>query len=203
MAAQKKKSASAANKTAPEEYVVTVKRSRRRTLSIEITPQAAVLVRAPYSMPNQDIRRFLQEKSGWIDRHIASARQNLAKRADIEPLSDEELEHLADQALRVIPERVAHFASIMGVSYGRITIRNQRTRWGSCSAKGNLNFNCLLMLAPADVLDYVIVHELAHRKEMNHSKRFWSEVAAVLPDYRDYVAWLKDHGTELMQRMTG
>ena len=59
------------------------------------------------------------------------------------------------------------------------------------------------MLAPADVLDYVIVHELAHRKEMNHSKRFWSEVAAVLPDYRDYVAWLKDHGTELMQRMTG
>ena len=183
--------------------MVTVKRSRRRTLSIEITPQAAVLVRAPYSMPNQDIRRFLQEKSGWIDRHIASARQNLAKRADIEPLSDEELEHLADQALRVIPERVAHFASIMGVSYGRITIRNQRTRWGSCSAKGNLNFNCLLMLAPADVLDYVIVHELAHRKEMNHSKRFWSEVAAVLPDYRDYVAWLKDHGTELMQRMTG
>ncbi len=96
---------------------------------------------------------------------------------------------------------MAHFAPLVGVSYGRITIRNQRTRWGSCSGKGNLNFNCLLMLAPPEVLDYVVVHELCHRKEMNHSPRFWAEVARVLPDYQQRRRWLKEHGGALVQRM--
>ncbi|MDY3888895.1 MAG: M48 family metallopeptidase, partial [Agathobacter sp.] len=86
--------------------------------------------------------------------------------------------------MEYIPKRVAYFADIMGVDYGRITIRMQKTRWGSCSSKGNLNFNCLLMLAPPEVIDYVVVHELCHRKEMNHSKAFWREVERVLPDYR-------------------
>jgi predicted metal-dependent hydrolase len=88
------------------------------------------------------------------------------------------------------------------VSYGRITIRNQKTRWGSCSGKGNLNFNCLLMLAPPEVLDYVVVHELCHRREMNHSPRFWALVEQVLPDWRQRRQWLKTHGDALMRRMT-
>ena len=120
-----------------------------------------------------------------------------------QPFTMEEIRALADQALRVIPGRVARFAPVVGVKYGRITIRNQRTRWGSCSAKGNLNFNCLLMLAPPEVLDYVIVHELCHRKEMNHSPRFWAEVAKVIPDYKSREKWLKTEGTRLMRRMTG
>ena len=82
-----------------------------------------------------------------------------------------------------IPERVRHYAPLVGVSFGRITIRNQRSLWGSCSAKGNLNFNCLLMLTPPEVIDSVIVHELCHRKEMNHSKAFYAEVRRVFPDY--------------------
>ena len=86
----------------------------------------------------------------------------------------------------------------VGVTYGRITIRNQRTRWGSCSAKGNLNFNCLLMKAPPEVLDYVVVHELCHRLEMNHSPRFWAQVERVLPDYKVSRKWLREHGNELM-----
>ena len=87
----------------------------------------------------------------------------------------------------------------MGVDYGQITIRSQKTRWGSCSSKGNLNFNCLLLLAPPEVLDYVVVHELCHRKEMNHSPRFWAEVARVMPDYKVRRKWLKDNGNGLMQ----
>ena len=90
-----------------------------------------------------------------------------------------------ERALRVLPERTDHYARLMGISYGRITIREQKTRWGSCSSKGNLNFNWKLVLMPMDLLDYVVVHELAHRREMNHSKDFWRIVEEVLPDYRE------------------
>ena len=109
-------------------------------------------------------------------------------------------ESLAKKAAQWIPERVARYAGQMGVSYGRITIRCQRSRWGSCSSKGNLNFNYLLLLAPPEVLDYVVVHELCHRKEMNHSPGFWAEVERVMPDYRIQKQWLKDNGTQLMGR---
>ena len=76
-------------------------------------------------------------------------------------------------------------------------------RWGSCSSKGNLNFNCLLMLAPSEILDYVVVHELCHRKQMNHSKAFWLEVEKVLPDYKESIEWLKEEGCQLMYLVTG
>ena len=94
----------------------------------------------------------------------------------------------------------SYSARQVGVDYGRITIRNKKTHWGSCSSKGNLNFNCLLMLAPAEILDYVVVHGLCHRKEMNHSKAFWAEVEKVLPDYRESVQWLKEKGSLIMRR---
>ena len=110
----------------------------------------------------------------------------------MKPLTRDELQKLADEAVEYIPKRVEHFAKIIGVDYGRITIRNQKTRWGSCSSKGNLNFNCLLMLTPPEVIDYVVVHELCHRKEMNHSKAFWREVEKVIPNYKEYVEWLKN-----------
>ena len=91
----------------------------------------------------------------------------------------------------MIPPKVEHFAKIIGVDYGTITIRMQKSRWGSCSAKGNLNFNCLLMKTPDEVIDYVVVHELCHRKEMNHSPRFWAEVEKIIPDYKKRRSWLK------------
>ena len=93
----------------------------------------------------------------------------------------------------------AYFAEKIGVSYGRITLRQQKTRWGSCSANGNLNFNWLLILAPPEVLDYVVVHELCHRRQMNHSQAFWNEVSAVLPGYKEQKKWLKDNGWKLME----
>jgi len=89
----------------------------------------------------------------------------------------------------------------VGVDYGRITIRSQRTRWGSCSAKGNLNFNCLLMLCPEEVRDYVVIHELCHRKELNHSPKFWAEVEKVCPDHARQRKWLKENGGSLIARL--
>ena len=144
----------------------TLIRSARKTISIQLTPNGEVVVRAPNRMPKRDIERFLEEKRGWIEGHRS-------KLPAVQPkLTDDELKKLARHAKEVLPEITAYYAPLVGVDYGRITIRAQRTRWGSCSAQGNLNFNCLLMLTPDDVIEYVVVHELCHRKEMNHSARF-------------------------------
>jgi len=135
----------------------------------------------------------------WIEKHLAQ----LEELPEAERLTMEEIRALADKALKVIPERVAFYAPQVGVTYGRITIRNQRSKWGSCTVKGNLNFNCLLMLAPPEVLDSVVVHELCHRKHLDHSKEFYEEVLSVFPDYRKWNEWLKQNGMRLMRRMTG
>ena len=116
----------------------------------------------------------------------------------IENLNPDLLHNLA---LVDIPQRVKKYAPIVGVDYGRITIRMQKSRWGSCSSKGNLNFNCLLMAMPEEIRDYVVVHELCHRKEMNHSKRFYDEVYRVFPNYKQCDKWLKENGAILMERM--
>jgi predicted metal-dependent hydrolase len=105
------------------------------------------------------------------------------------------------QARSVFPERTAHYASLLGVTFGRITLRMQRTRWGSCSAKGNLSFNCLLLLAPPEVLDSVVVHELCHRKHMDHSPAFYAEILRVFPDYDRRDRWLKENGPLLLARL--
>lgn len=117
------------------------------------------------------------------------------------PFTAEEIRILAERACAELPPRLAVFAARMGVTYGRVTIRNQKTRWGSCSSKGNLNFNCVLMLAPPEIQDYVLVHELAHRKEMNHSARFWAVVEGILPDYKERRKWLRVNGQVLIERL--
>jgi predicted metal-dependent hydrolase len=101
------------------------------------------------------------------------------------------------QAHHVFAERAEHWNARFGYNYGRIAIRDQKSRWGSCSRQGNLNFNWRLLLAPLAVLDYIVIHELAHLKEGNHSPRFWALVAGQCPDYRDQRAWLRQHGPEL------
>ena len=172
-------------------------RSQRKTLSLQLMPDGSLTVRAPLRMPESEIRKFVESKQNWIESH----RAKLTARPPQPHLSDVELRALADQALKIIPARVAYFAPLVGVRYGRITVRNQRSRWGSCSSQGNLNFNCLLMLCPEEIVDYVVVHELCHRKEMNHSPRFWAEVERVLPDYKQRLQWLKENGNAFMARM--
>lgn len=110
-----------------------------------------------------------------------------------------EMALLTKRAKQVFPDKVAYYAQQIGVTYGRVTIRHQKTRWGSCSSLGNLNFNCLLLYAPDAVQNYVVVHELCHRKEMNHSKRFWQEVEKIMPDYKIHRKWLKENGRKIME----
>ena len=157
-----------------------------------------LIVRAPLFATDGEIQRFLEKNKKWVESHLAKAQEREEKKQTVRKLSENEIRALAEKAMREIPPRVAHYAPLVGVTYGRITIRNQRTKWGSCSSKGNLNFNCLLMLAPQEVLDCIVVHELCHRKEMNHSQRFYAEVLRVMPDYRERYKWLKENGHMLM-----
>lgn len=179
---------------------VTVIRSNRKTVAIQVNSDLSVTVRAPRSASEKDIEEILKKKEAWISKHIEKIKET-KERFEAEPtekLTREKVIALADEALKVIPERVEYFAKVIGVTYGKITVRNQKTRWGSCSSKGNLNFNCLLMLAPPEVLDYVVVHELCHRKQMNHSKAFWLEVEKVLPNYKEVRKWLKEEGSQMI-----
>ena len=175
----------------------TILRSRRKTIAIEITPAGKVIVRCPLRLPQREIQAFVQSKQHWIHTHLSRIQQH-----GIPPvLSEAELQEMVQWAKDVLPERVAFWAARAGVTYGRISIRRQHTRWGSCSAKGALSFNCLLALMPETVLDYIIVHELCHRKHMNHSPSFWAEVANLLPDYAEARTWLKQEGGKLIARL--
>lgn len=179
-------------------------RSNRKSVAIEIKADLRVVVRAPLKMRNEEIERFIEAKTDWLTKHMQIARQRFEAektKPKKQGFSAEELRELAEQAAEIIPKRTEYFAQIMGVNYGRITIRNQVSRWGSCSSKGNLNFNCLLMLCPPAVLDYVVVHELCHLKQMNHSPEFWAEVAAVLPEYEKEKKWLRNNGNLIIERL--
>ena len=181
------------------EIKYTVQRSARKTLAIQIK-YPDVIVRSPLRVSDAAIKRFVAAHRDWIEKQLDCAEQRAARLAAIEPLSEKEKADLKRRALEVIPKKVEHYAAILGVTYGKISVRTQKTRWGSCSREGNLSFNCLLMLAPEDILDSVIVHELCHRKEMNHSSRFYRAVEGIMPDYKERRAWLRENGDQLMAR---
>ena len=152
-------------------------RSRRKTLALQVLPTGEIVARAPLRLPERDIHAFAEQHAAWLEAAVARARagSRAAQQAGI--LSEAELQRLRTAAQADLTERVTRLAARMGVDFAGITICAQRTRWGSCSARGSLSFNCLLMLAPPEVREYVAVHELCHRKQMNHSAAFWREVA--------------------------
>ena len=179
---------------------VRVIKSNSKTISVEVRTEE-VIVRAPKRMSNRNIHAFLEKKREWIEKH-QKIMQEQAETVKLLPMyTEEEINDFAEKAMQIIPEKVKHYADMVGVDYGRITIRNQRTRWGSCSGKGNLNFNCLLVLFPDEVIDSVVVHELCHRKHMDHSKEFYAEVERVFPEYRKCQKWLKENGGLYLRRM--
>ncbi len=175
-------------------------RSKRKTLSLELK-DGGVVVRAPKRASKKAIISFVESHRDWIERQKKKQEERRRATENIPPLTDEELDRLKEQAKAYFPERVRYYASLMGVSCNRVTLRFQKTRWGSCSTKKNLNFNCLLMLAPAEIRDAVIVHELCHLKEMNHSEKFYREVERILPDYKVRDQKLKEIGPLLTARL--
>ena len=177
-----------------------IKRSNRKTISLELTPEG-LLVRAPLRASLEEIEKVIHKHRRWIDSHMQRLEKELEEASSAGMLSQQDLRDLARQAREYLPGRVAFYEPLIGVRAGRITIRTQKSRWGSCSAKGNLNFNCLLMLTPPEVIDSVVVHELCHLLEMNHSDRFYRQVLRVFPDYWQWHAWLKEHQTELLARL--
>ncbi len=179
-------------------------RSNRRTYSIHLDDLGTVLIRTPLHTTNHEVERIIIEKQYWITGHLIK----LKERQQNKPVNNyTESQYLSikkryiDAAKEYIPKRVAHYvshySSIIPNNYQRITVRDQKTRWGSCSSKGTLSFNWRLMLAPPTILDYVIVHELCHLAHMNHSSKFWECVHTILPDYKERKKWLKEHGYEL------
>lgn len=178
--------------------------SARRTLAIQIKADGSVVVRAPKRCSKALVEQFVREKQDWAAKKQMEILRNVQEReqqaAQLPKWTAADYREQKMRAAWRFKQRVVYYAEQMGVSYGRITVRDQQTRWGSCSTQGNLNFNWRLILAPQEVLDYVVVHELAHRVEMNHSERFWSVVESVLPDYRQRRQWLRKHGDMLMLR---
>ena len=176
-------------------------RSKRKTLAIQIDDNGRLVIRAPLRYPEKEMYSFISKHTSWILSHAEKIKLANDKLGELEPFSAQDIRDMAQRASEIIPLRVRFYAEKLGVTYGRITIRNQRSKWGSCTSKGNLNFNCLLMAAPPEVLDSIVVHELCHRIHMDHSKQFYNEVYKVFPEYDKCNKWLKENGSLLIKRM--
>ena len=164
-----------------------IKYSGRKTLSLSVK-DGRLIVRAPYGTKRDRIEYAVESHDDWIRKHIEKQRLRAEK---YDGLTEKKITELRNAAKMLLPDRVDYFANIMGLKYGRITITGAKTRFGSCSSKGNLAFSYRLMLYPAEAIDYVIVHELAHLIELNHSKRFYKIVESVFPDYQERKKLLK------------
>ncbi len=172
------------------DYEYTVIRSGRRTLSLEITPALAVVVRAPYACSEKQIAAFVQAHTAWLEKHMALQQQRQAAAAARQVTPEQEAA-LRRQAQQVIPERVAYYAARMGLTPAGVRITGARTRFGSCSSQNRLCFSWRLMQYPPQAVDYVVVHELAHIRHHDHSPEFYALVARYMPDYRQRQALLR------------
>lgn len=182
------------------ETKISIIRSNRKTLSIQLK-HGEIIARASLRMKDKEVYKFIDSKKLWIEKNLAKIEEREKTIGEAEPFTTEEIKALAEKAKKIIADRVEYYAPKIGVTYNRVTIRCQRTRWGSCSSKGNLNFNCLLALFPLEIIDSVVVHELCHRKHMNHLPQFYAEIEKVFPEYKRCNKWLKDNGGVYMARL--
>jgi predicted metal-dependent hydrolase len=165
-------------------------RCRRKSLALIVTEDARLIVRAPWYIPHFYIRSLLAKRQGWIERKIAEVKARPQPAA----LSTAARAALIREAEKVISERCAWFAARTGWQPNGVRISAAQSRWGSCGIRGTLHFSWRLIRAPLPVIDYVVVHELAHLVERNHSRRFWVKVATVLPDFQQPRRWLRMNG---------
>ncbi|RKI39840.1 M48 family peptidase [bacterium D16-51] len=171
------------------EIEIQVIRSARKSMALEVKQEGRVVVRVPRHLPDLEIAAFIEKHRNWLLKKLALLESkpfyHIPPAKDLTREESARMQHL-------FSSKVEYYAAAMGVTYGRITIRDQKTRWGSCSSKGNLNFNYRLAYLPEELLDYVVVHELAHRIYMDHSERFWQKVAQYFPDYKNCRKRLKE-----------
>lgn len=166
-------------------------------MTISIQSDGSVLVKAPLRLSKKEIEGFLNEKQSWIQSKQEAVIRREEKHGDLKRITRNMKPHGSNKnyneiARETIEKRIAYYADIVERHPQSFRIKEQKSRWGSCSAKGNLNFNWRLILMPREVLDYVVIHELCHLKHMNHSKEFWDSVEQVMPDYRIWRKWLKE-----------
>lgn len=175
---------------------VKIIKSKRKTVGIQVYADNRVVLRIPYRMTKAQAMQIFDKNSAWIIEKIGQMKKSESTRIKpcnkaMSELTSTELNNIRT----VFREKTAYYCNIMNVRVGRITVRNQKTRWGSCSSKGNVNFNYQLYYMPETLLDYVVIHELAHRKYMNHSKDFWKEVQKYCPDYKERRKELRKYST--------
>lgn len=161
-------------------------RTRRRTICLQIKPDGALVVRAPLRVDTTYINRLIEKKKDWI-----AKKRGLFTQQPRKTITSAEKKLLFDKARRVISQRASHYSCKANSPYKRIRISRARSRWGSCGVKGTLNFSWRLILAPLEVIDYVVAHEVAHLRIKNHSREFWAWVEELFPDYRKMRKWLK------------
>jgi predicted metal-dependent hydrolase len=162
-------------------HYIIKKNKRSRSISIRLRGNE-IVVSQPYFLPYRAGQFFMQRNTAWIEKQF----RNQIKKGGITQLKGDRGEYLQNktQARKLITQRLAYFNQFYNFKYGRISIRNNSSRWGSCNRHGDLNFHYKLALIDPKVADYVIVHELCHVKHLNHSKKFWEEIAKTIPDYK-------------------
>lgn len=156
--------------------------SKRKTLSLQVTSDGKVIVRAPLKTGKKYIEDFVREHEEWIEKAKTRVEN---KKYSLKEASPEEEKALRRLAREKLPGKVSFYSALIGVTPGRITITGARTRFGSCSGKNNISFSFYLMRFPDEVIDYVVVHELCHILQHNHSKEFYKEIEKILPDYKE------------------
>jgi predicted metal-dependent hydrolase len=169
---------------------ITIKRSRRRrTLALSIEPPGRVIVHAPAYVWPSWIERFIHKQTAWIDKKLAQFKDHSYPPLPV--ATRESSRQLVEERLRISVPRIA---AAMAVTPQSVAVSHQKSRWGSCTSTGVLRFSSRLAAIPSDVFDYVVIHEIAHMKVFNHSRRFWQVVEKQCPQYRSHRAWLRRHG---------
>jgi predicted metal-dependent hydrolase len=171
-----------------------VRHPRARRYVIRVRRDGSVRVTIPRGGSKQEARQFAERQRGWIEKHRAQVAQEQAR---IRESADPDVEReWRERAKRELPARLLELAAAHGLSVARVSVRNQRWRWGSCSRNGHICLNWRLARMPAPIRDYVMIHELMHLKQMNHSPKFWKLVAAACPDHEDARQWLREHARQ-------
>ena len=162
------------------EYTLKVSKRARR-IRLAIYCDGNFVVTAPKNVSKDIVEQFIVKKSQWIINKLEYFK-NISGQVIVKN-TKKDFEEYKSKALTLVQKRINYFNEVYGFEFNRINIKNQKTRWGSCSKKGNLNFNYKVVLLPEHVADYIVVHELCHLKEFNHSRKFWNLVAETIPDY--------------------